>query len=113
MWSLGCIIAEIYLQKPLLPGTSILNQLERILAITGRPNTADLASLKSEQAKNMIDQIKHIKVKELKEMFGAGNDQLVDLISKLLQFNPNRRLTAVEALQHPYLADFANTKDET
>ena len=63
MWSLGCIIAEIYLQKPLLPGTSILNQLERILAITGRPNATDLASLKSEQAKNMIDQIKHIKVK--------------------------------------------------
>jgi len=63
MWSLGCIIAEIYLQKPLLPGTSILNQLERVLAITGRPNSADLASLKSEQAKNMIEQIKHVKVK--------------------------------------------------
>lgn len=60
----------------------------------------------------MIEQIKHVKVKELKELFGAGNDQLVDLIGKLLQFNPTKRLTAVEALQHPYLSDFANTKDE-
>lgn len=113
MWSLGCIIAEIYLQKPLLPGNSILNQLERILSVTGRPNAADLASLKSEQAKNMIDQIKHIKVKEIREWFGAGNETLVDLLIKLLQFNPTKRLTATEALQHPFLADFANNKDET
>lgn len=60
----------------------------------------------------MIDQIKHIKVKELKEIFGQGNEQLVDLVGKLLQFNPTKRLTAAEAIQHPYLADFASTKDE-
>lgn len=47
MWSLGCIIAEIYMQKPLLPGTSILNQVERILTLTGKPNAVDLASIKS------------------------------------------------------------------
>lgn len=47
MWSLGCIIAEIYLQKPLLPGTSILNQVERILTITGKPSPTDIASIKS------------------------------------------------------------------
>jgi mitogen-activated protein kinase 15 len=95
-----------------LPGTSILNQLERILSITGRPTANDLASVKSEQAKNMIDQINHVKVQELKELFGSGHDQLIDLISKLLQFNPSKRLTASEALQHPYLADFTNKKDE-
>lgn len=61
----------------------------------------------------MIDQIKHIKVKEFKELFGSGHDMLIDLVGKLLQFNPTKRLSAVEAIQHPYLADFANTKDET
>ena len=39
MWSIGCIIAEIYLSKPLFPGTSTLNQLERIIEITGLPKS--------------------------------------------------------------------------
>lgn len=37
MWSVGCILAEIMLNKPLFPGTSTLNQLDRILEVTGRP----------------------------------------------------------------------------
>lgn len=66
MWSLGCIVAEIYLRKPLLPGTSILNQVERILTITGRPSPADINSVRSDQARNIVDQIKTIKTKEIK-----------------------------------------------
>lgn len=42
MWGLGCIIAEIYMSKPLFPGSSTLNQLQRILEITGLPTAMDL-----------------------------------------------------------------------
>lgn len=61
----------------------------------------------------MIDSIKTIRFKTLKEWFGPTvPDQAVDLVTKLLQFNPSKRLTASEALRHPYLADFANKKEE-
>ena len=52
------------------------------------------------------------KVKELKEIFGAGNDSLADFVSHLLQWNPSKRLTASQALNHPFLSDFASKKDE-
>jgi len=42
MWALGCIVAELYLNKPLFPGSSTLNQLSRIIEITGKPTVADL-----------------------------------------------------------------------
>ena len=38
MWSLGCILAELLLGKPFFPGTSTLNQLDRIMEVTGRPS---------------------------------------------------------------------------
>ena len=37
MWSIGCIIAEMYLLRPIFPGKSTLNQLERIVEVSGLP----------------------------------------------------------------------------
>jgi mitogen-activated protein kinase 15 len=42
MWALGCILGELYLGKPVFPGSSTLNQLSRIIEITGKPNVDDL-----------------------------------------------------------------------
>jgi len=38
MWSIGCILAELLKGKPIFPGTSTLNQLDRIMVLTGRPS---------------------------------------------------------------------------
>ena len=43
MWSLGCILAEMLLGKPLFPGTSTINQVEKIMATIDPPTSADLA----------------------------------------------------------------------
>ena len=47
MWSIGCILAELLLGKPVFPGTSTLNQLDRVLEITGRPTQSDVDSINS------------------------------------------------------------------
>jgi mitogen-activated protein kinase 15 len=66
MWSMGCILAEMLLLKPIFPGNSTLNQLERILTFTGKPSTEDVASLDSELATAMIDSIKSVKFKSIR-----------------------------------------------
>jgi mitogen-activated protein kinase 15 len=45
MWSMGCILAELILGKPFFPGTSTLNQLDRVLEITGRPRPEDIEAI--------------------------------------------------------------------
>jgi len=50
IWSMGCILAEILIGKPIFPGTSTLNQLERIVAFTGKPSKQEIESLNSETA---------------------------------------------------------------
>jgi len=45
MWSLGCILGELLVGRPIFPGTSTLNQLDKILVLTGRPSQKDLESI--------------------------------------------------------------------
>jgi mitogen-activated protein kinase 15 len=54
MWSLGCILAEMLGGKPLFPGTSTMNQLEKILEITGMPSQADIDAVQSAFAATML-----------------------------------------------------------
>lgn len=89
VWSIGCILGELLLGKPLFPGNSTLNQLERILTFTGKPRKEDVVSLSSEVAQPMIDSISNLKVKNLSEWFKPDTPQeAVDLLVKMLQFNP-------------------------
>ena len=47
-----------------------------------------------------------------KQLFPNAGEHAADLLCKLLEFNPDKRITAVEALRHPYLAQFHNPADE-
>ncbi len=45
VWSIGCIIAEILIRNPMFPGSSTINQLEKILQFTGKPNNEDVLAI--------------------------------------------------------------------
>ncbi|XP_006823265.1 uncharacterized protein LOC100369249 [Saccoglossus kowalevskii] len=112
MWSIGCILGEMVLGKPLFPGSSTLNQLERILSTIQLPTRDDIISIQSEYGASLLDRsiVKHRK--EFEEILHKAPLDAVDLIRKLLYFNPDKRLTAEEALEHPYVARFHNPADE-
>ena len=113
MWSVGCIFGELLNGKPMFPGTSTLNQLNKILEITGKPNKEDILSIQSELAQNMLENINNIKQKNLKSLFPKATAIELDLLGKLLQFNPNKRINVLEALEHPYVADFHEQYSES
>lgn len=114
MWSLGCIVGELFLGKSIFPGTSTPNQLERILTVTGTPNAEDIASMRSEYASNILGNITgRPSSLALAEMFPKAPVMALDLMRRLLNFNPEKRLSAEEALRHPYLCEFHNPVEET
>ncbi len=89
VWSLGCILAELYNKgKPLFPGSSTLNQLEKILAFTGSPCKEDVAAIHSDLAESMLDSVPAARPRPLQELFPNIPQDALALIGSMLQFNP-------------------------
>ncbi|KAL3154564.1 hypothetical protein ABBQ32_014021 [Trebouxia sp. C0010 RCD-2024] len=114
MWSSGCILGELLGGKPMFPGASTMNQLDKVVEVTGVPSSDDIEAVHSQYAKTMMETMMqpHSNPNKLRDMFPDAPDEALDLMQKLLQFNPQKRLTAEEALRHPYVAHFHNPEDE-
>ena len=119
MWSVGCILYEMLAGAPLLPGKSTKDMIRMMFSVTGFPDRKEYNEVKKECKIQQIDyddllQEKIKKKKNILQMVSAySHDEVaIDLLLKLLVFNPKKRLTAEEALEHPYVADFHNPEEE-
>ena len=87
MWAVGCILGEMIYGKPIFPGQSTINQLEKILELTGMPSAKTIQSLGSQYAERMIDQthgigFAHSEAADVyasfKRTFSAATDDALD-----------------------------------
>jgi len=81
---MGCILAELLLGKPVFPGTSTLNQLDRVMEVTGRPSPEDIEAINSNLAQTMLESLPPTKNKRLRDMFPTASDDALDLMKNLL-----------------------------
>jgi len=112
IWSVGCILGEMLLGKPLFPGTSTMHQISSLLEVTGRPTPEDVTAINSPFAATMLQSIQPSKPKALSSILPRTGEDGLDMIKQCLQFNPNKRFTAIEGLGHQYVQKFHNTEEE-
>lgn len=84
MWAVGCIVAEMINGKPSFPGTSTMNQLDKILELTGQPTGEDIDSINSPFAGTMLESLPATKAKNLEELFPKASPEAVDFIRQCL-----------------------------
>ena len=101
VWSMGCVIAELVLGRPLFPGSSPSDQLVEIIKILGTPTKEDILSMNPQFQEQKFPAIKPTPWEKVFRNRKIPK-HFIDLISKLLVFNPTVRLTAQKALEHTY-----------
>ncbi|XP_059621424.1 cyclin-dependent kinase 7 [Phlebotomus argentipes] len=102
IWAVGCILAELLLRIPFLPGDTDLDQLSKIFQALGTPTEENWPSVNT-----LPDfmQFKPMPGTPLRHIFTAAADDLLDLAEKLLALCPANRCTCTEALQMPYFTN--------
>lgn len=100
MWSAGCVLAELLLGQPLFPGESGVDQLVEVIKILGTPTREEIKCMNPNYTEFKFPQIKaHPWHKVFHKRMPP---EAVDLVSRLLQYSPNLRCTALEACAHPF-----------
>lgn len=112
VWSVGCILAEMLLRKPFLPGRDYIDQLKLIIRTLGTPTDEELGFISAPKAKSYIKALPLATRPDFRRLFPGASPQAVDLLERMLQFDPRRRITVEQALQHPWLASLHDPAGE-
>ncbi len=136
IWSIGCIFAELLSMQeesvpgyedrvPIFPGGSCyplsgdiessnanerLDQLSVILGVIGTPPPEDIASIGN--ANEYIKTLRKSPSKDIESLYPAADKEAIDLLKIMLQFNPQKRCTAEEALEHNFFKEIRQKDKE-
>uniref|UniRef100_A0A8C6PZ18 mitogen-activated protein kinase n=1 Tax=Nothobranchius furzeri TaxID=105023 RepID=A0A8C6PZ18_NOTFU len=116
IWSVGCIMAELLTGRPLFPGT------DRIFSIWVLRSVESWSRLSRYWqrstflfhllARNYVSSLPNMTKRNFADVFIGANPLAVDLLEKMLVLDTDRRITAAEALTHPYFAQYHDPDDE-
>ena len=107
LWAVGCIAAELLQRKVLFPGKSANAQLRLITDLLGAPTQGDMAELRTEQTRRMLQEAEMQRksgIEDWSDVFGGTSEGELELLKSQLVFSAKGRISAADAMGLPWFA---------
>ncbi|EPS36201.1 hypothetical protein H072_10237 [Dactylellina haptotyla CBS 200.50] len=112
VWSVGCILAELLGGRPFFKGRDYVDQLNQILHYLGTPNEETLCRIGSPRAQEYVRNLPFMPKIPFSRLFPNANPDALDLLDRMLAFDPSQRISVEQALEHRYLQIWHDPSDE-
>ena len=109
---MGCILAELLGGKPFFKGRDYVDQLNQILHYLGTPNEETLSRIGSPRAQDYVRNLPYMQKVSFASLFRQANPDALDLLDRMLAFDPSSRISVEHALEHRYLHIWHDASDE-
>nr|XP_026692109.1 MAPK/MAK/MRK overlapping kinase [Ciona intestinalis] len=104
LWSVGCVLFEVMSLHPLFPGANEVDQISKIHDVLGTPDASILNKMKHRNRGINFD-FPQKKGTGIEKLLPHASQQCIELIYKMCTYDPDERITAKQALRHPYFRD--------
>ena len=121
VWSAGCVLASLLFQKDFFfKGSDLNNQIIKVAEVFGYKELEKFYNKYQNDIrinKKVMEQIKNFEKKEWKSFVNENNkylvnDDVIDLLDKMLKFDPSERIKAKDAINHPYFKEFFSDNED-
>ncbi|KAJ3759601.1 putative MAP kinase [Lentinula raphanica] len=112
IWAVGCILAELLSGRPLFPGRDYVHQVDLILDVLGSPTAEEYSTITSRRAREYMRILPLKRPKPFSSLFPNASEDAIDFLNRTLTFDPEKRMTVEQALDHPYVAPYHFPEDE-
>ncbi|KAM6184705.1 mitogen-activated protein kinase 7 [Rhynchocyon petersi] len=112
LWSVGCIFGEMLARRQLFPGKNYVHQLQLIMMVLGTPSPAVIQAVGAERVRAYIQSLPPRQPVPWETVYPGADCQALSLLGHMLRFEPGARISAADALRHPFLAKYHDPDDE-
>ncbi|CAJ1011717.1 Protein kinase domain/Protein tyrosine kinase, putative [Leishmania naiffi] len=113
VWGIGCILGELLGSRPLFQGKDRVNQLDKIVDLIGTPSDEDISSVGSAAAQKYLKKKGHRPRPDWRQRYPNASVEALDLLRRMLVFNPKQRITVLQAMRHPFLNQLHDDADDS
>eukprot|EP00796_Vickermania_ingenoplastis_P006218 gene6218-4476_t len=112
VWGIGCILAELLGSRPLFQGKDRVNQLDKIVEVTGTPPEEDIDTVGSTAARKYLKKKTPYPPPDWRRKYPNASKEAIDLLQRMLVFHPHKRISVLEAMRHPFLKNLHEDSDD-